>query len=161
MEISVYLGSITRPPTFFAATYNGRAANTTGMSDVESNAFYTAAVNWAVAQGYITGYAGTGTFGPNDRLSAEMLCVILCRIQKVAGDASAPEGVVCADEDGKTSQGHRSTGCSRPASSSAHRPSYQSEIRSQKPCGQGAYHTWMRFSGGRYIKSPSFMPKVS
>ncbi|MDO4181984.1 MAG: DUF6273 domain-containing protein [Coriobacteriia bacterium] len=56
------------------------------MPDVASDTYYTAAVNWAVAKGYITGYAATGTFGPDDSLTAEMLCVILCRIQNGTGN---------------------------------------------------------------------------
>ncbi|MDO4182975.1 MAG: right-handed parallel beta-helix repeat-containing protein [Coriobacteriia bacterium] len=82
-----------------AAAYDGHAANATGMPDVADDAFYTGAVNWAVQKGYITGYAATGTFGPNDKLSAEMLCVILCRIQGGSGDAaSLPSRIADADQ---------------------------------------------------------------
>ncbi|MDO4182731.1 MAG: RICIN domain-containing protein [Coriobacteriia bacterium] len=81
-----------------AAAYKGQAANTSGMTDVASNAYYTPAINWAVETGYIRGFNST-TFGPEEKLSAEMLCVILCRIQGGAGDeASLPSRIADADQ---------------------------------------------------------------
>ncbi|MDO4183199.1 MAG: leucine-rich repeat protein [Coriobacteriia bacterium] len=81
-----------------AAAYKGQAANTSGMADVASNAYYTAAINWAVETGYIRGFNST-TFGPEEKLSAEMLCVILCRIQNGSGDeASLPSRIADAGQ---------------------------------------------------------------
>lgn len=46
--------------------------------DVASDAWYAEAVNWAVWQGYMSGY-GTGSFGPNDALTREQLVTVLWR----------------------------------------------------------------------------------
>lgn len=55
--------------------------------DVASDAWYAEAVNWAVWQGYMSGY-GTGSFGPNDALTREQLVTVLWRYSgsPVTGD---------------------------------------------------------------------------
>ncbi|WP_242968755.1 S-layer homology domain-containing protein [Butyricicoccus pullicaecorum] len=55
--------------------------------DVDSDAWYAEAVNWAVWQGYMSGY-GTGSFGPNDALTREQLVTVLWRYSgsPVTGD---------------------------------------------------------------------------
>ncbi len=68
--------------------------NTTGLTDVETGTWYTAAVNWAVASGVVTGYRnddGTYTkFGPDDKALWQDFAVMLKRlVGKVYGkDAS-------------------------------------------------------------------------
>ena len=58
-------------------------ANTSGLSDVESGQYYTAAVNWCVANGIITGYKDKSgrytTFGPKDPVSREQLATMIFR----------------------------------------------------------------------------------
>ncbi len=68
-----------------AGSYGDDAANESGLSDVESNTFYTAAVNWAVKNGVIKGYDG-GTFGPNDTVTFEQMMTIIARLK--GGDAA-------------------------------------------------------------------------
>lgn len=67
-----------------AGAYANDAANQSGLTDVEPNAFYTAAVNWAVENGIITGYTNddgtsTGSFGPNDAVTFEQMMTIIAR----------------------------------------------------------------------------------
>ncbi len=60
--------------------------NATGMTDVESGAYYTAAANWAVANHIIDGYEnadGTRSFGAGDNVTFEQLIAI---IAKASGD---------------------------------------------------------------------------
>ena len=78
-------------------TYSDAAAkgvrNTTGMSDVEDERYYTAAVNWAVKNNVITGYTDPATgkplglFGPNDPISREQLATIIGRYMDPEGAA--------------------------------------------------------------------------
>ena len=57
--------------------------------DVAADQWYAKAVNWAVWQGYMSGY-GTGSFGPNDALTREQLVTVLWRYSgsPVMGDSS-------------------------------------------------------------------------
>lgn len=57
--------------------------------DVAPDAWYAEAVNWAVWQGYMSGY-GAGSFGPNDALTREQLVTVLWRYSgsPVMGDSS-------------------------------------------------------------------------
>lgn len=58
------------------------ATNTTGIADVQGGQYYTGAVNWAVKNGVISGYRsplGIVSFGAEDPLTTEQLCVILAR----------------------------------------------------------------------------------
>ena len=54
-------------------------ANTSGMTDVQAGQYYTAAVNWAVKEGIITGYANTTLFGPGDNVTREQLATMIWR----------------------------------------------------------------------------------
>ena len=78
-------------------------ANTTGLSDVESNAWYTAAANWAVENGVITGMVsdnGPTRFAPNSPITREQFAVILARFADadlVAVDDSAFQALVDHD----------------------------------------------------------------
>ena len=62
--------------------------NTTKFSDVEDGQFYTAATNWAVANGVISGVdtANGKEFQPYTPVSREMVCTILARYMKAADD---------------------------------------------------------------------------
>lgn len=57
--------------------------------DVAADQWYAQAVNWAVWQGYMSGY-GAGSFGPNDALTREQLVTVLWRYSgsPVMGDSS-------------------------------------------------------------------------
>src|SRR5699024_12740365 len=57
---------------------DGTAATAAGVPDVAASAWYADAVNWAAANGYVTGY-DNGSFGPEDSLTREQLAVILYR----------------------------------------------------------------------------------
>ena len=57
---------------------NGAVTTSAGFPDVAASAWYADAVNWAAAQGYVTGY-DNGSFGPEDSLTREQLAVILYR----------------------------------------------------------------------------------
>ena len=54
-------------------------SNATALTDNASGQYYTAAVNWAVKNGIVTGYSGTTLFGPNDPVTREQLALILMR----------------------------------------------------------------------------------
>ena len=58
----------------------GRPAATDGNTfhDVSAGAWYANAVNWAAANGIVSGY-GQGRFGPNDNITREQLAVMLWR----------------------------------------------------------------------------------
>lgn len=53
-------------------------ASDSGLSDV-SDDWYTDAVNWAVANGIMTGYEGTDSFGVGDALSREQFCAVVAK----------------------------------------------------------------------------------
>ena len=53
------------------------ATDTTGKDDLQTPDYYTAAVNWAVENGIMSGYKGTNDFGPNDAMTREQLCAIV------------------------------------------------------------------------------------
>lgn len=66
----------------------GPAAENAGFSDVDADAWYADAVNWAAANGVVSGYGDT--FGPNDTLTREQLAAILCNYAAYKGqDVSA------------------------------------------------------------------------
>ena len=61
------------------------AKNETGMADVADSEWYTAAANWAVANGVINGYGnadGTRTFGPDDPVTLEQMVAIIANLEK-------------------------------------------------------------------------------
>ena len=57
--------------------------NESGLADVASRQYYTAAVNWCVKEGIITGYKNAQgkytTFGPDDSVSREQLATMIFR----------------------------------------------------------------------------------
>ena len=60
------------------ASYEGDALNESGLSDVKDEAYYTAAINWAVENGVVTGY-DNGEFGVNDSMTFQDMCLIIAR----------------------------------------------------------------------------------
>ena len=77
-ELAVVLWRYYEPEA--AAAYQGKAENTTGMTDVEDNAYYTAAANWAVENGVINGFLnedGTRSFNPWGDAEFEQVVAIL------------------------------------------------------------------------------------
>ena len=67
------------------------AGNKSGLPDVESGKYYTAAVNWCVAKGVITGYGEPGkyyAFGPDDKVTREQLATMIARY--CTGPAAQP-----------------------------------------------------------------------
>ncbi len=68
-------------------------ANFPGFSDIPSDQWYSAAVNWAGSNGIVTGY-GDGTFGADDALTREQCAAMLYRYAGYKGyDISAASGL--------------------------------------------------------------------
>lgn len=57
---------------------NGSENNTTPFTDNADGEWYTAAVNWAYANGVLGGYAGTTLVGPNDSVTREQIAKMIC-----------------------------------------------------------------------------------
>ncbi len=81
-----------------AEAYDGAAENATGMADVAANAFYTAAANWAVANGVIDGVEaedGSRAFEPDRAVTFEEAVAMIAKYAKatrgtdVDGDAAS------------------------------------------------------------------------
>lgn len=73
------------------------------FNDVESGKWYSAAVNWAEANGIVNGYGG-GRFGPNDKITREQMVTIFYRHAEKQGYDTAPSGDLSQFGDGgKTS----------------------------------------------------------
>ncbi len=63
---------------FDPAAAEAEATDTTGKVDLQETDYYTAAVNWAVENGIMSGYGdGSNKFGPNDAMTREQLCAIV------------------------------------------------------------------------------------
>ena len=75
-----------------------KPSNATGMPDVESHAWYTAGVNWAVENGVINGYADDEgnrvAFGPNDPVTFEQLVTVLANLSAGEGDLPDASGTM-------------------------------------------------------------------
>lgn len=56
------------------------------FTDVVEADWHAQAVAWAYAEGLFEGYAGTGTFGPDDTLSREQAAVVMMRWQQQRGE---------------------------------------------------------------------------
>lgn len=70
--------------------------NETGLSGVDDHEYYTAAANWAVREGIITGFEredGTYDFAAGDVVSFEQMVTILSRL------CAAPDAVAAAGGD--------------------------------------------------------------
>ena len=75
-----------------------KPGNATGMPDVESHAWYTAGVNWAVENGVINGYADDEgnrvAFGPDDPVTFEQLVTVLANLSANEGDLPDASGTM-------------------------------------------------------------------
>ena len=69
----------------------GTASTAAGFPDVSPTAWYADAVNWAAANGYVTGY-DNGSYGPEDSLTREQLAVILYRYAGSPAPAGSLDG---------------------------------------------------------------------
>ena len=89
-----------------AAAYDASTArNETGLSGVSDGEYYTAAANWAVREGIITGFEradGTYDFAASNPVSFEQLITILSRLCAAPGEVAAAgsdlSGFVDGDE---------------------------------------------------------------
>lgn len=71
-----------------------------GLADVADD-WYTDSVNWAVANGVMTGYAGTDLFGVGDALTREQFCAAIANaMKKDVSDADAAALDAFPDADG-------------------------------------------------------------
>lgn len=68
---------------------DANSVNKTPFPDVESGAFYTKAMNWAYANGILTGVDGKGEMQPNREITREELAVVMMRYAKSCGIAGA------------------------------------------------------------------------
>ena len=69
----------------------GTPAAAAGFPDVAASAWYADAVNWAAAQGYVTGY-DNGSYGPEDNLTREQMAAILYRYAGSPAPAGTLDG---------------------------------------------------------------------
>ena len=76
-----------------AASYDAsEAVNETGLSGVDDHEYYTAAANWAVREGIITGFEredGTYDFAASNPVSFEQLITILSRLGATSDEVAA------------------------------------------------------------------------
>lgn len=87
-----------------AASYDpDTAKDTTGLSGTTDGEYYTAAVNWAVANGVITGFDradGSKDFAAGDSVTFEQLITILSRIGAAPGEVAAAGADLSGFADG-------------------------------------------------------------
>ena len=73
----------------------------TKFSDVESDAYYAQAIQWASEAGVVTGFDGTTEFRPNDTVTREQFATMLARYAKLKGaDIAADEASLADYSDG-------------------------------------------------------------
>ena len=86
------------------ATYDPKTAvDTTGIEGSADGTYYTAAANWAVANGYITGIDnldGTFDFAADKPVSFEQMITILARVGATPDEIAASRGDLSAFVDG-------------------------------------------------------------
>ena len=70
---------------------NTPAASSGNFTDVAAGSWYADAVNWAAAQGIVTGY-GNGTFGPEDNITREQMALILYQYAGMKGYDRSKQG---------------------------------------------------------------------
>ena len=77
------------------------SSNTTGMADVESGKYYTAAVNWCVSKGIITGFqfADHAEFRPYENISREQIATIVARYRTTYLKGAQASGDITAYKD--------------------------------------------------------------
>ena len=83
----------------------GRPASASaGFADVASGDWYASAVNWAAANGVVSGVSETG-FGPNNALTREQLALILYRFAQYKGYDVTGTSDLTAYADGSSVSG--------------------------------------------------------
>ena len=89
--------------------YEYDAGNESGLSDVADGKYYTAAINWAVENGVVTGYSN-GKFGVNDAMSFQDMCLIIARYAgaedgsyEAIGDSAAAAALADFSDGGSVS----------------------------------------------------------
>lgn len=90
-------------PDEYAAYDPKTAVDTTGIEGSADGMYYTAAANWAVANGYITGIDnldGTFDFAADKPVSFEQMITILARIAATPDEVAASRGDLSAFVDG-------------------------------------------------------------
>lgn len=90
-------------PDEYAAYDPKTAVDTTGIEGSADGMYYTAAANWAVANGYITGIDnldGTFDFAADKPVSFEQMITILARITATPDEIAASRGDLSAFVDG-------------------------------------------------------------
>lgn len=90
-------------PDEYAAYDPKTAVDTTGIEGSADGMYYTAAANWAVANGYITGIDnldGTFDFAADKPVSFEQMITILSRITATPDEIAASRGDLSAFVDG-------------------------------------------------------------
>lgn len=80
------------------------AAASAGFADVASGDWYASAVNWAAANGVVSGVSETG-FGPNNALTREQLALILYRFAQYKGYDVTGTSDLTAYADGSSVSG--------------------------------------------------------
>ena len=80
------------------------AAASAGFADVASGDWYASAVNWAAANGVVSGVSETG-FGPNNALTREQLALILYRFAQYKGYDVTGTSDLAAYADGSSVSG--------------------------------------------------------
>ena len=90
-------------PDEYAAYDPKTAVDTTGIEGSADGTYYTAAANWAVANGYITGIDnldGTFDFAADKPVSFEQMITILARVGATPDEVAASRGDLSAFVDG-------------------------------------------------------------
>lgn len=80
-------------------SYSGR------FPDVAMGQFYTEAVEWAAANGIVTGYEDSGLFGPSDPVTREQLAALLYRFASRQNCVTLEEGDLTLFPDGNAVNG--------------------------------------------------------
>ena len=91
-DVAVILWRMACPDEY--AAYADDADNESGLSDVADDTYYTAAVNWAVEQGIITGYTSgkyAGKFRPSASITFQELCAMVARYVTGETDVTAAD----------------------------------------------------------------------
>ena len=101
-QLAAILWRCAEPDT--ANAYEGAASNETGMSDVGADEWYTAAANWAVANGVVNGFDDPDGrhFRPYDFVTMEQLATILANYIDMAGAEAADQSVLSSFTDQDT-----------------------------------------------------------
>lgn len=97
-----------------AAAYDPtEAVSETGLDGIADGKYYTAAANWAVEKGVITGFereVGAHDFAAGDPVSFEQMVTILLRLCAAPGEAAAAGGDLSRFVDGdEASPGREAT----------------------------------------------------